>query len=349
MASGTLLKTYVQISDLHLGDIDPTTFDSVAPVYWSNSKCFDGVLGHHYVALQRLAKLFRKLQKQEQAELLVTGDLTSIGIVDQFDTANDFLRARLRPPKGLVGLRVANWQDKAISGNHDYFSGVVNWRGGPILGGPTPGLAKYFPALPFVSSRLPLPPTSAFLRFVGIDTDADNRAYGIKRLWARGSFVKQLVRAAAMLGPPSKDEIRVLLLHHSRAHQTGYKLRIARRSRLALDRFLIEMDVPVLLSGHMHEPVVDLFTLTSASPPRVMDAMEGRCGTTSQRDVVPLNWFNLLGIPANRKWPANTLLVHRLFEQRGTIHWDLETYTRTTYKFKRKGPTGRLDIWPRPP
>jgi calcineurin-like phosphoesterase family protein len=349
MPLGNRLRTYVQISDLHFGDIDPTTFESVAPTYWSNSQCFDGALGHHYVALQRLMSFFRKMQKQEQAELLVTGDLTSMGKVDQFDTANDFLSARLSPSKGRIGLGVVNWRDKAISGNHDYFAGAVNWHGGPMLGGPTPGLAKYFPSLPFVTRRLPLPPTSAFLRFVGIDTDADNWAYGINRFLARGSFVKQLVHAEAMLGPPRKDEIRVLLMHHSRAHQTGYKLRIDRKSRSALDRFLIQMDVPVLLSGHKHEPIIDLFNLTSNSPPRVMHAMEGRCGSTTQRDVVPLHWFNILGIAPSRTWPPNTLLVHRLLEERGTIYWDIETYTRTTYRFKRRGPTGRLEVWPRPP
>jgi Calcineurin-like phosphoesterase len=345
----TRLKTYVQISDLHFGDIDPGTFNAVAPPYWSNSECFDGLLGHHYVALQRLTKFFQEMRTREQAELLVTGDLTSMGKVDQFDTANDFLGAKLRPPKGQVGLGLSNWQDKAISGNHDYFSGVANWKGGPILGGPTSGLKRYFSNLPFISPPLPLPPTAAVLRFVGIDTDAGNSAYGLNRFWARGSFVNQLTNAQALLGATDPDEIRVLLLHHSRAHQTGYKLRIDRQSRSALDRFLVQSDIAVLLSGHMHVPIIDVVTMTSASPPRIMDVMEARCGTTTQRDVVPLDWFNLLGISPDRPWPTNSLLVHRLFEDQGTIQWEVETYTRTTYKFKRKGPVGKLEVWPRPP
>lgn len=355
MTPGTHLKTYVQISDLHFGDIDPLTLDAVAPSYWSNSACFDGLLGHHYVALQRLTKFFQEMQarqqaeKREPAELLITGDLTSTGKVGQFNTADDFLRAKLRPPKGRVGLEVATWQQKAISGNHDYFCGVTNWRGGPILGGPTYGLTQYFPNMPFVSPPVPLPPTSAVLRFVGIDTDAGNWPYGRNRLWARGSFVNQLTTAAALLGPPSEHEIRVLLLHHSRAHQTGYSLKIDKQSRSALDRFLVQSDIPVLLSGHIHVPFIDPITITSTAPPRVMDAMEAHCGTTTQRDVVPLHWFNLLGIAPNRKWPPNSLLVHRLFADRGKIQWEVETYTRTTFKFKTSGPVGKLEVWPRPP
>jgi len=341
------LKTYVQVSDLHFGDIDPATFYSVAPTYWSNSECFDGLLGHEYVALQRLTKFFRDMRKSEQAELLVSGDLTSMGKVDQFNSANDFLKSKLRPPKGQVGLGVSNWQEKAIPGNHDYFCGVVNWTGGPILGGPTPGLTQYFPNLPFASPRIPLPPTPAVLRFVGIDTDAGNWRYGWNRLWARGSFVNQLTAAQALLGPPAEDEIRVLLLHHSR-RCSGFMLCIDNQSRSALDRFLIQSDISVLLSGHKHRPFIDHFPLTSAAPPRAMDVMEARCGTTTQRNVVPLNWFNLLGLPPNRSWPPNTLLVHRLFEERGTIRWTTETYTRTTYRFKILGPTGSLQVWPRP-
>jgi hypothetical protein len=343
------LKTYVQISDLHFGDIDPMTFQSAAPAYWSNSKCFDGLPGHDYVALQRLVKFFRRMKRREDAELIVTGDLTSIGKSDQFDAARDFLGAQLIPPKGTVGLGVADWQAKAIPGNHDYFAGAVTWTGGPILGGPTAGLAQCFPKLPFATAPIPLPPTSVSLRFASIDTDAANSAYGPNRFWARGSFVKQLTDAQAALGPPERDEIRVLLLHHSRAHNRGYKLRIDRKSAAALDRFLAQSDIAVLLSGHMHVPWVQNFQLISPSPARVLDLMEARCGTTTQRDTIPLHWFTLLGIPPNRTLEPNTLMVHRLIAENRAIFWTVQTYTRRIYGFEPFGLTGRQAVWPRPP
>ncbi len=113
---------------------------------------WDGLLGHSYLSLVRLEQLFAKLKHQENAELLLTGDLTAYGSQTQFDTAADYLGAILRPPRALnpIGLRQNKWNSHSVPGNHDH------WSGKPLIfGGPTPALAQYFPALP--AFRYPLP------------------------------------------------------------------------------------------------------------------------------------------------------------------------------------------------
>src|SRR3712207_5624414 len=124
MSDGTRLATFVHISDLHFGSIDPNSgqvvYDAYAPSMWGRCSWFDGLLGHHYLALVQLRKVFDQIRRAENAGLIVTGDLTSTGAPDQFDTAADYLISQLVPPRGnYVGLFVQRWRDLAIPGNHD--------------------------------------------------------------------------------------------------------------------------------------------------------------------------------------------------------------------------------------
>jgi hypothetical protein len=337
-----LLLTLLHVSDIHLGELDPATGDaqSSAPLaqLLANFTWFDGLLGHHARALQDLEAFYAGLVAAGEApRLIVSGDLTRFGGGPEFDRADDYLVSRLdlNPPHGnYVGLRYPTWRDTAIPGNHDH------WPGAPrIWGGPTTALGSYFPAanLPFVR-KLPALANGRVVQLIGIDTDHDVSPLRLKRLRAVGSFQNQLAAAAPLLGAKQPQEIRVLLMHHSYNHR-GWTLGIDRGSRAALDQFLAAHQIQVLLTGHTHLPLIQRFV---PQVERAQTVLECRCGTSTQHDQVSYQWRTLFGAFPTRRWPANTLLVHRLHDENGTTWWSVETFLRTRSQgFVTLGPTGQ--------
>jgi len=346
------LATFVHVSDLHFGDIDPSTgskiYDANAPAIWANFRIFDGLLGHSYRALEYLAEFFIKLRDDddEKAQLIVTGDLTCVGKKEQFKIAAQYLGNVLRFTKDPLGLSVTDWRDRAVPGNHDHWPGSAK-----IFGGPTPHLATCFPTLPFVRSPIPLS-NGVSLRFIGINTDADVSPHGYNRLMARGAFATQLGDAGQQIGPPNKDEIRVLLLHHSYLYRgTKTTLEMVEASRDALEEFLVEQDIAVLLCGHTHSPCVKPFSASHQN--ETIEVLEACCGTTTQMDTFPKHWKTFFGRRPKRKREQNSLLVHRLLQENGQIVWETETYRRYRFGFQKAvpGPTesleARIKVWPR--
>jgi hypothetical protein len=199
----------VHISDLHLGRTGKSGFDARAPKLWAKWKHFDGLLGHSYLSLVRLGQLFSRLRAEENAVLVIAGDLTTVGNSDEYATAQDYLGNVLKPPKGnYLGLKYAKWKDFCIPGNHDH------WPGAPIIIGPINGdLSKTFGPLP--QQTVVTLSSGNKLQFLRIDSDADISPYGSNRVMARGSFKSQLDKLPLTLGVPEPNEIRVLLLHHS--------------------------------------------------------------------------------------------------------------------------------------
>jgi 3',5'-cyclic AMP phosphodiesterase CpdA len=313
------LLTIVHISDLHLGRIGKTGFDARAPRLWATWKHFDGLLGHSYLSLVRLEQLFSKLRAEEDAMLVITGDLTTVGNSDEYATARAYLGDLLKPPKGnYLGLKYAQWKDSAIPGNHDH------WPGAPVIIGPINGdLSKTFGSLPR-QAVVPLH-GGINLRFLCIDSDADVSPYGSNRVLARGSFKSQLVKLASKLNVPQPKEVRVLLLHHSYI-ATGTILAINGASKSALHDFILEHDISVLLCGHVHQPpLVEVRKVSHLK--QSAHFLDGRCGTTSQRSTMPYDWTTVLGErPSDEDhWP-NSLLVHRLSEDGGVVSWETEIY-----------------------
>lgn len=325
------LGTFVQISDLHFGLVDPASFDARTEV-WRRLPWLDGMLGHSYRSLERLVKFFDQIREDEPGcQLIVTGDLTTVGHPDEFDTAGEYLADQLRPPKGrYLGLEVANWRDWAIPGNHDH------WPGSPrILGTTTSAFVQYFPNLPQADPCIPLS-TGHEVRFLRIDTDANVGKLSQERILARGSFCGELDKLSENLRSkgletPGVKEIRVLCLHHSRSYR-GFFLRIDEPSRRRLDRFIQEHGVSILLCGHIHEPPTAK-PLQAESPKGLsLNVLEGRSGTTSQLDksfrrCLSLGWLG-------RKW-QNSLLLHRLMKVGDEIHWQTEVYLESRKTFER--------------
>ena len=133
--SETILKTFVHISDLHIGEIDPTTGDAdLTPVrqFLLSNKVpfFDGLLGHHKQALEDLESFMMRLRRSEGIEpnLIVTGDLTRFGEPMEFRTALEYISQDIdvSPPHGnFVGLNFWQFPHHFISGNHDHWDGAI--------------------------------------------------------------------------------------------------------------------------------------------------------------------------------------------------------------------------------
>ena len=146
------LATFVHVSDLHFGDVDPKTFDAAAPNLWAKCHWFDGLLGHSARALMALDAFFHNLRDAEDAQLIVTGDLTTVGHQKHFGMAERYLGAYLAPPDGNYwGLGATDWKERAVSGNHDHWPGRAT-----VWGAAGPGFRATFPGHPFVGAPIRL-------------------------------------------------------------------------------------------------------------------------------------------------------------------------------------------------
>ena len=344
------IATFVHISDLHFGLIDPQTRDARAPRLWAKWKHFDGLLGHSYRSLVRLAQFSDRLRNDENAKLIISGDFTTVGNNEEFETAEEYLGDLLRPPKGnLVGLRDRRWQRLAVPGNHDHWPGTAT-----IFGGPTDGYLQRFIGYPLERSKGVSEDLGdgRRLRFLLLDSDADVSPYGPWRVLARGAFASQLKQLAGSLDPPKSEEVRVLILHHSYS-AVGPTLAINSASKASLHDFIAEHDISVVLCGHVHQPPVIQVLDVSWLKQRIK-FLEARCGTTTQTSTLPYDWTTVAGNRPVRQdhWP-NTLLVHRLFNENGVIVWEAMVYVERPWGF---GPaeeilpsfphTRRFVVWP---
>ncbi len=343
------LATYLHISDLHIGRLDEKSLNARTQVF-RLCRVFDGLLGHSGDSLMDLEELFKDFHQQEpKVQLIVTGDLTATGHQQEFDIANQYLGGILRGPEGdRVGLEVLDWSGLAIPGNHDH------WAGYPIpVGRPTPALQRYFPKLPRIQPVFPLS-KGRQLRFLLTDTDADVKPISRERWKALGSFVSQLQTLTAILGRlgPNENEIRVLCLHHSLSYR-GSALEIIPQSRIALEKFILDNRIAVLLCGHIHRPPwAKPFPITSAqnSPLCVLEAC---CGTTTQVDPTISLKGEHEGL-LDTHW-ENSFLLHRLLEFPGEIRWETEIYLEGRAGFVRADylrddirPLTTFKVWPWP-
>jgi hypothetical protein len=131
-------------------------------------------------------------------------------------------------------------------------------------------------------------------------------------VYARGAFHSQLKQLETQLPAQEAGEIRVLLLHHSALYKpaNGSKdLTMRSRSRKALDSFLVNYGISVLMCGHTHAAEIKVFTAT-ASNGLSRDIVECRCGTTTQRDRIPSSLRTPTGGFPNWTLDPNTLIVH---------------------------------------
>ena len=338
------LATILQISDLHFGDIDPTTGNAVKPKLMGMHRVIDGLLGHDINSLKRVSRFWLNLGQEGRKEnvptaLVVTGDLTTVGKFDQYVNANEYLSGQLDltsyiPHLAPLGLSVADWRNRGIPGNHDHYPGSFEPPDFMFGDPPHDMQTNFLDDYPAVSS-LPLS-SGHVLKFMLINTDADVWSYGVNRFFARGDFRTQLAALAnhPQLGDPEK-EIRVLCLHHSPAHQ-DFPLGIEDRSRQALNDFIVKHNVAVLLTGHKHTPpLIQIFPAQHLNISRTY--LEARCGSTTQQSTPDFTTSTPTGSrPQRPEQLPNSLLVHRLYLEGTEVFWESNFYFELPTGFEEK-------------
>lgn len=336
MQIGTLL----QISDLHFGEIDPSSGNAVQPTLVGMHKVIDGLLGHDILSLKRISRFWLDLDKDVDAPkgLVVTGDLTTVGNFAQYLNANKYLSDQLDlsrsvPNLGPLGLSVKDWKKRGIPGNHDHYPGDFTTTT-LMFGDPPQQMQQSFlNGYPDIST-MDLK-NGYTLKFLLIDTDADVWTTGVGRLYARGRFHSQLHKLSndPMLGPSAEKEIRVLCLHHSPAHKE-FELGIAKYSRGALREFIVQHHVAVLLSGHKHTPpLIQTFPVKHLNI--VREYLEARSGSTSQQSTLSYGARTVTGRrPQRPNQLPNSLLVHRLYLENGEVRWKSEYHFELSTGFR---------------
>ena len=317
------LRTFVHISDLHIGDPNHDSFDAETQLLWSLHPVFDGLLGHSAEAMLRLEEAFFRLKEEEGARLIVTGDLTAIARDEQFDTCERYLEATIgRPGDRSLGLREgAQWKSLSIPGNHDHWPGRAR-----VFGGPTDRFRRLFPAdqLPSCDEVFDLGENGK-LRFIRLNSDASVSPIGARRFFARGAFLDQLktIEERGLLANLEEAEVRVLLLHHSPAHE-GFVLGMQRASRDALRDFIATKGISLVLTGHNHVPLLHPHRIEYKGV--TFSCLECRCGTTTQRTEIPYSWRARSRNKRNGLGLKNSLLVHRIYGDGNRLEWEVEAH-----------------------
>ena len=359
------LATFLHISDLHFGDMNPNqnngTYDANAPKFWKYLKVFQGLMGHTTQAMAHLADFFDQLVDSENAQLLITGDLTCTGKCTQFALARDFLGHEVTFPGGnSYGLFCPIWKERCIGGNHDQWNGAP-----PMLRG---GISKaYHHITMFPPNTFPrmAPDFEVSLsdrrklrvRFAMVDSDADVATHWMsgRRIRARGKFASQLQSQAIDMGNRGPDEIRALLIHHSpTVPMLNSTLRMHAACRDALDQYLFDQEISVVMTGHIHVPKIRVFLARdqrgSGQTRRILEA---RSGTATQRDEIPPNWRATNAQWRNWQLEQNVVLVHRLWEIQAAagapaVAWEVTAYWRDRGGFVLFGGVApiRVPVWP---
>ncbi|WP_374582873.1 metallophosphoesterase [Pseudoduganella sp.] len=339
MPQPKLLATLVHISDLHIGRIDPASGDAAistpVQVGLDNFPLFDGLLGHHAIALQDLEQFVEDLRAaDEKFHLIATGDLSRDGDVQDLALARNYLEQEidLNPPAGNFSGLHAGSRLLAIPGNHDHWAGHPT----PVGNGASNFYAALSRALPATHS-FPLGRHGHMLLLVEVDSDADVAANSSQRTFARGSFTSQLHKLDALLAPRPAQELRVLAIHHARTW-LGFTLGMSDSAKRELDRFLEQHQIAVILCGHTH--------LASARRhyPGSRVCWECGAGTTTQFETVPFKWRLRLRRPRLPKPQTNTLMLHRIYDIAGRLEWEATTYVRSATGFNALSPPRQFAV-----
>jgi predicted phosphodiesterase len=322
----TRLATFLHISDLHIGEFEAITGDSkISPLaarVLNNLPIFDGLLGHHAAALRHLEDFSANLLAEEpDCMLIVSGDLSRYGDYRELRSARALIESSvdIAPPlREQVGLYFHS-AACLIPGNHDHWAGVAT----PIGAAPSDYSAVFFDQPTPSEYVLDLRDEEGMkLRFIRINSDADIQPNSLNRLLAKGHFTSELNVLSASLPARPDNEIRVLMIHHSRSH-AGRVLAMTRASKQALDEFLKSKGISVMLTGHTHAPVARLHNIRGTSGVHELGA-----GSTTQFDVLPFKWKVRLRNPHQLGWHPNTLMVHRIALKDGQPWWETETCQR---------------------
>ncbi len=222
-------KVFLHVSDWHLTILHPRwskVFNRRLLGYlrwrWLRGK------KHALLPLERFLLLAKSISPEK---ILITGDLTHLGLPEEFEKAREYL-IRLGPPEVV----------SVVPGNHDSYA-PEPWeetyaRWGAYLGEGS-SLEEIFPR---VEVRGPL-------AFIGLSTACPNFPP-----FARGSLGKsQLLKLSSLLREIGKERLlRVVYLHHPPLEGVVSK-RKALKDLKALQEILYHYGAEIILYGHTHK------------------------------------------------------------------------------------------------
>lgn len=321
-----LLKTYLQVSDLHF--VDPVQRLLYDP--WARHvPLLSGFVGHAKAPLRYLQLAFRRLlYTNPKTDLIVTGDLTAYGATNQFKAADAYLGTAGTYPE-FLGLNRPQWSALSVPGNHDFWPGI----GFVSLGWTNREVGRRYPLNASITPSVTLANGQQVV-FLHLNGDADVKSFSPERFYACGSFCSAIQALDRLMLGRSSTEIRVLLLHHSVQYSGSTVNRVGSRwlpasvrvtlrhltiddvSRAELTKFITKHGIRVILTGHVHHPY---FIGNIATPGSGFGhaVLESCCGTTTQRPV------GLAGPTAQ-----NSLVIHRMEEDdNGDVYWRSEVHT----------------------
>ena len=131
-----------------------------------------------------------------------------------------------------------------------------------------------------------------------------------------------------------------MLLHHSYAHQGNF-LRMDLKSRLELEKLIVDHEFSVLLTGHMHESLLwptSIRVGASRQPIR-----ELRCGTSSQHDQFPMSWRRYVAKLFPLHLTQNCLIRHQIFREDQQLTWEAQVFDLTYHGFNKSQRNNTFD------
>lgn len=293
------------VSDLHIGrEFAPKRFPPRNPF----AQIHDINLA---VGLTRTLDLIRmSVSGNADLRVVMSGDLTATGSVQDFATAQTFMRGRwfrdAGPPEAGLVLDPATLA--MVEGNHDQWGGVMLGNLHGVMPRAYVSLANQFDRSPWRkvwrsrSGRVEL-------ELFGLDSNAGRRG---RNPLARGGLADtdlDALERALKRRAPSTGAVRVkaIVVHHSPSHR-GLSLTLERRSRERLVRLAGDHGVCAILCGHAHTALRATLRSTSGS-----QTYELRAPTTLQG-------------PADKTIPG--FLLHRItLDTIRQATWTTQLYT----------------------
>jgi hypothetical protein len=313
----------VHVSDLHIGDVILTQQFSLVEGW----RAHDSLLCFGLETALDDVLAFFDVSEQESPQVVMTGDLTRYGLVNEYCVGHTFLSSFFRLKHAQkCGLRVAEANCSGVVGNHDHWNGRPKGR---KLFRP-PGVNPVAEETHFPQSQWPKSIASSRggfqLSLVGIDSSGGFKP-GRRSAIARGKVSEKTIdamKAKFSSVKPRGPSVNCLLCHHSLCYSDELSklyffdsirpVAFERKSKLRLMQAIADVPIHVVLTGHTHTFESRGIDEPDAPP------FELRCSTTLQG-------------PATEAHQG--FWVHEVFLENQKIRWDSYRYQWDGGRFNR--------------
>ncbi len=247
---------FAHISDLHLSDLSNVRATALF------NKRFMGYLSwrshrRHEHRKEVLDALMTDLHRIGPRHIVITGDLTHLGLPEEFGEAADWL-SRLGPPSRV----------SVIPGNHEAY---IRTRWAETLAGWLPYMCSDDPQLANREQVFPSLRIRGAVAFIGVTTASPSPPF-----MATGRLGGSQLRAldGLLTHLQSSGLFRVLLIHHPPLQETsGWRKRLLDSS--GLREILKSRSVDLVLHGHTHRRAIGWLNLPQGGATPVIGVPSG--------------------------------------------------------------------------